>query len=324
MTTNVEERDLLITSRLIDPTREPEPIAWAVPDFAAHGYLTVLAGVAGVGKSQLALWLAAQAAHAGTPALYLDAENGPDHLIRLAHAMALPPGLVGLVDMAGVSLSDAATLRRVVSEVMARSFARYFRHERFDGPLVVLDSLRRFAPGLSENSSDDMAPYVASLQAFARSTRAAVVLIHHASGKPEAPSMRGSSAILDQCDMAFGLSERSDRLRLAVIEGKFRIGPQPPEAWLERRLDPLGFASSTEPARTVTGDLADALDALSGQVPDDGWKLERIAAALGLDLRQQADKKRLQRSLRDLLDAGRWVKVAHGHYAPTATVSDDS
>ena len=43
--------------------------------------------------------------------------------------------------------------------------------------LVVLDSLRRLAPGIRESESDDMAPLVAELATIARELDVAIVLI---------------------------------------------------------------------------------------------------------------------------------------------------
>ena len=45
--------------------------------------------------------------------------------------------------------------------------------------LVMLDSLRQFAPRKDENSSNDMAPYISGLSKLAEVTGCAIVLLHH-------------------------------------------------------------------------------------------------------------------------------------------------
>ena len=199
----------ILSARTIDPSEPPSPIDWVIPNFAARGYVTLLAGVAGVGKSSLMLQQAhAVARRVGVSALYLDIENGPDQLKRLHATMALTPSAVEMVDMSTLALSDAGTLAQLQRELIGRGIARMAvdATDYIAASIVVVDSLRRFAPNLGENSNDDMAPYLASLADLARVTRTPVVVIHHASDKSES-SYRGASAILDQVDMAFALTE---------------------------------------------------------------------------------------------------------------------
>lgn len=242
--------DGMLTSRTIDAKELPEPIDWVVPDFAARGHLTILAGQAGVGKTQLALQLAAQAGAPETPSLYLDIENGPSQLRRLAAAMALDDA-VDLVDMHGLALTEADTLDTLNREILGRNIAGLARHGRMGAPLVVLDSLRRFAPGLSENSSDDMAPYVTGIANLARVTQVAVVLIHHASSKADAAALRGSSAIEDQADIVFTLTAARDGLLRLAPTQKFRLGGRPAPSFYMRREEPLRLEASQPASRAL-------------------------------------------------------------------------
>ncbi len=235
----------LITSRMINPTEPVEDIQWVAPGFAARGYLTVLAGQAGIGKSTLALQVAAAVGTPEAPALYLDIENGPTHLRRLTQAMELDAG-VDLVDMHGLALTETETLDRLTAELLGRGIAALARHGVMGAPLVVLDSLRRFAPGRSENSSDDMAPYVASLTTLARRTQAALLLIHHASSKPDAPPLRGSTAIQDQADIVLTLTEHREAIKLACA--KCRPAATPAPIYYQRRLDPLRLVQIDTPS----------------------------------------------------------------------------
>lgn len=242
----------IIEARTIDLAEPVPPIDWVVPDFAARGYLTILAGAAGVGKTTLALQMAAQVGTPESPALYLDSENGPVQLRRLTEAMAIPSGHVALVDMNGLALTDGAVLDTLRAELLGRGVAALARRGQMGTPLIVFDSLRRFAPGLSENSSDDMAPYIASLTTLARDTQSALVLIHHASSKPDAPAMRGSTAVEDQTDIAFTLGPYKDTLKLQAV--KFRPAAQPLPAYYVRESNPLRLAPVDRPVSQTQRD----------------------------------------------------------------------
>jgi AAA domain len=241
----------IIASRALDLSEPPEPIAWIVDGFAARGYLTVLAGVAGTGKTRLALQLAAEAGTPDNPSIYFDRENGPSQLRRLSESMAVADGSVTLIDMQGLSLTSETILAQLRRELLGIGIATLIRRGTMGTPLIVFDSLRSFAPGLSENSSDDMAPYVGRIAELARATSTAVVLIHHASPKPDAPSLRGSSAITDQCDMAFSLSRRADGLTLAVADHKFRIGREPAPVYFREQQSPLRLSRTNAPTPTT-------------------------------------------------------------------------
>ncbi len=152
------ERAGIIAARIIDLSETPPPIDWTIPGIAARGYLTVLAGQAEVGKSTLALQLAEQAGGPETPALYLDSENEPEHLQRLARQLRLDSERVQTVDIRGLALSDAQTVDALGRELLGIGIASLARHKALGAPLVVIDSLRCFAPGLSENSSERHGP----------------------------------------------------------------------------------------------------------------------------------------------------------------------
>ena len=121
------ERAGIIAARIIDLSETPPPIDWTIPGIAARGYLTVLAGQAGVGKSTLALQLAEQAGGPETPALYLDSENGPEHLQRLARQLRLDSERVQTVDMRGLALSDAQTVDALGRELLGIGIASLAR-----------------------------------------------------------------------------------------------------------------------------------------------------------------------------------------------------
>lgn len=82
--------------------------------------------------------------------------------------------------------------------------------------LVVIDSLRRVTPGAKENSSDELAEVLAYAEELTRATGATVLFIAHA-GKGDATTARGTSAIEDAFESAFGVEK--------VDDAKFKLTP---------------------------------------------------------------------------------------------------
>ena len=317
MSTTTSRPTGIITSRLIDESEPVAPISWVIPGFAARGYLTILAGRAGTGKSTLALQYGAELEReTGLRALYLDIENGEGHLRQLTSLMGIV-GKVDLVDMSGYSLTDAETLEQLTREVFGRGIATMARHGLPGSPLVVIDSLRRFAPGMSENSSDDMAPYIADLTTFAKRTRAAVVLIHHASTKNDAPAMRGSSAIEDQADNVLILRRHRGVFELAATD-KFRAGLKPAPVYYSRESAPhwrwvqTSAPVSTERDAPVAEPLEDALRSLAAS-PDASAGLTTPDLREYLQLSSSgAHRKAMSRAL----SGAGWTKDDDGRWRP--------
>ena len=203
--------------------RADDPLPAVIEGVAYAGSVTVLVGKHSAGKSMLALaWgtcchradgedrevAGIRCEHATT--LYLDSENGPLLMGRRFRDAGIPAdGLVMAVPRAGFRLHQHLTdLRQLIKTTGAK--------------LVVLDALRRLAPGARENESEDMAPLLAGLAEIARELEVAIVVLHHRSTKPGAATMRGSSAIEDQADIVVSLERRGDRRKLTAK--KFRLG----------------------------------------------------------------------------------------------------
>jgi hypothetical protein len=205
--------------------------AWRIDRFAQDGALTILAARGGAGKSWLGM-AACAAVESGAPlagipvdqgaAVYVDGEMGGRQMADRFKAAGLRADAFHALDALGLNIAEPGGVGELADEL--RSVGARF---------VVLDSLRKLAPTMRENESDDMGHLLASLTLMARSLNAAVVVIHHA-GHGERFT-RGSSAIRDQVDALFGLERDGDALRLSCAPargGKFRLAVEPEDRHL--------------------------------------------------------------------------------------------
>lgn len=225
-----------------------ERTPWRCHGIAADGYLTVLSGRGGEGKSLLTMGLACGVLNGatiggfdcerGSVALF-DAENGPKLIGRRLKLAGIPHQGLAVFDADGLDLTaDADWIAKQLEGIQ----------------LAVFDSLRTLAADAKENESDDMAPRLVALRRLARDSGTAIVLVHHR-GRESEKDFRGSSAILDQTDLMFVLErdpqdpERHWRRSLRCV--KCRIDAEPPPRWFGIRLERGElFFTEAEPFRT--------------------------------------------------------------------------
>jgi hypothetical protein len=281
---------------------EQLPVTFLVERFAAKGLLTLLAAQTTAGKTQLCLQLGDAVGAAGgsvcgfqcSPGrvLYLDGENGPSIIQDRQRQGELDHGTVRYLDMAGARL-DRDQDRAKLAETIRLA----------DADLVVVDSLRRLSGAAKEDSADDMAPLIGGLANVARETDAAIVLLHHRSTKGGSAVSRGSSAIEDQADIIWTLDMGRGAARRLVCR-KMRVAAIPAPADIRLNTRPLGLVLAAED---------DVLGQLAGLSVGEGWPLAEIGRAVGLDVRAEAARKRLQRALK----ASQWEPVSRGVWAPS-------
>lgn len=273
--------------------RPDEPIPYRLDKFVADGLVTVLAGHGGEGKSLLAAGAAIAVAAGGTLAgitcsqgatLIFDAEQGERLIAQRLKLAGAPPRGLTIYEATGLNLAQHADW--IVSTIHAEQ-----------AQLVIFDSLRTLAPGMAENDGDTVLPVTAALHSIARTTQAAVLVLHH---RPKhGPGYRGSSVLRDQVDALFVLGrdpqdpERKTRRYLhcdPARDGKMRFDREPDERWLHidihngqltlTQADP--YTANSHDA-TRTDDCADAiLEAIGDR------RLKRSAIALAID-RQPSD-----------------------------------
>jgi hypothetical protein len=210
-------------------------VPWRVDRLAADGYVTVLAGRGGEGKSLLALALAGGVLQpdGGTVAglrcepgrvAIFDAENGPRLIGQRLKQAETPLDGLAIWEANGLDLARADHVAQLAHAATGHG-----------ANLIALDSLRTLAPRAAENDSDSMAPVIVGLRDLARDTRAAVLVLHHRR-KDLAHDYRGSGSIHDQVDLMFVL-ERDEtdpdrRVRRRLRCAKCRIDAEPDDRWL--------------------------------------------------------------------------------------------
>jgi 5S rRNA maturation endonuclease (ribonuclease M5) len=187
------------------------PVAWVCQNIVVRGEATLLAAEGGAGKSLLALGLSL--AVAGGEAfldqeteqgrvLYVDEEGSPDlALQRLAELGANDTQRRNLdyLNYAGVDVVNGAD--KLISDV-----------ELIQPVLVVLDSHSRVARHADENSNDQMSrAWDEGILRVARTTRAALLVIHHTSSYGRT---RGATAISNSADLVLRLERLMDGSRV--------------------------------------------------------------------------------------------------------------
>jgi hypothetical protein len=244
---------------------EPPRIEWLWKGWLARGELALLVADPYVGKSLLALLLAdairtegellGATCHGGRVGMF-DLEMGltdvhsrlrevgltaesHEHLLYF-HASCAP---LDLTEPSGVAALKAAI-------------------ERYELDFVVIDSLRRAAPGLEENDSASVAPFFAPLRALTADGRLTILVVHHARKRigdnpTEAGQMvRGSGDFVAAVDTLFYLRGKGDQ-RFILETAKARRG-RPPEPIMVRIEDEDGLRLVNE------GEVATADDKVEG------------------------------------------------------------
>ena len=258
----------------------PPPIPWLAQPLLVRGYLSLLTGRPGEGKSMIAQALAVASASGTDVAglavekggvLVLDGENGRHELHRRVHSLGLP---------------KSAEPRFALYEAEGFHLGRHI--DALEGLLLlhrpgflVLDSFRTLWPGGDENSSEEVARVLDRLRGLVRRYETATLLLHHLSKGGGA--YRGSSAIAASCELAFKLDRAEgdgdlERRRLTCFKSRPAAEPEP--LWL--RLAASEEKIEVREAEAFQGSVT-AADALRGEilraVTDGSSKLFEIATA---------------------------------------------
>lgn len=214
------------TSELRDV--EPPQVDWVVEDIAARGCVTLLCGAPGQGKSYLMSALAAGVSSGGFPVagfntnpggvVIFDAENGAAEIHRRVHTLKLFEN-TRIADVSGgFSLVDD---QEIIFDACEAATDR----------LLVLDSLRTLAPGIDENSSDEVTVMLSTVQEIAQTCDVGVVVLHHLNRNGD---FRGSSAMTAVPEIVVRMyGDPADKYqRRTLTWEKFRLGQRPERKWI--------------------------------------------------------------------------------------------
>jgi DNA polymerase III delta prime subunit len=295
-----------IDAYLRDGGRAPR---FLVPRLLAPGCVTLLNGPRGCGKTELARFLAVELARRGKRVLYVDRDN-PPWRVRLSFARWLRPR---------EKLGDRLKVldRNAAPHLLKKSAWQSLPAEAFD--VLVVDSLDASAEGVGERDSAKPSRAMASLLDLARREKGPAVLLLNNVVKTGKYG-RGSGIIEDRADIVYEVrdvtdfkptgrkpwfqelpdagraawAERAarragqDRLRLALVATKFRVGEEP-EPWAVE----LNFSTRPYTCREITIELeAAAQRALHETRRAQREAEDRAAALLAEEVRRRAEEGR--------------------------------
>jgi archaellum biogenesis ATPase FlaH len=241
----INEVETLSTSPKINPTLQrldvsrmlkepPPPVPWIVDGIVARGYLTVIHGDGGIGKSFLALQLCVAAMSGGRfldrdtkrcRVLYVDAENGEGEAHRRLHLLGAEDGIAEFFEYVVADGHDLIKNSDELEDMVARCHP----------DLIVVDSLASLW-SIKENDSTEMTRAMMVLTRIAARYEAGVIALHH--DKKDGTSYRGSGAANAACQVRFQLLRHStddteDATKLVLQRKKNRMGPQDLRIYLQ-------------------------------------------------------------------------------------------
>ncbi|OJZ17949.1 MAG: hypothetical protein BGP21_06455 [Thiobacillus sp. 65-29] len=196
------------------------PVPWLVRGVLPATGIAAIFGPSGSGKSFLTLDLLAAVAGGDewfgcrvkdAPVLYvgLEGEAGIAQRVKARRIKHGPcRGLRYMLTPMDIrSPMDRAAL---IEAVRAAGWA--------DGVLCI-DTLNRAAPGMDENSSQDMGEVIGAAKAIQAELGGLVLLVHH-TGKDSNKGLRGHSSLIAALDCAIEVSREEDRRSWRVFKSK--------------------------------------------------------------------------------------------------------
>lgn len=271
-----------------------------IPLLAAVGRLTMLAAREKLGKSTLAAFLAAVVScgrdlwgHTVTKGavLWVGLEEEPGDAVRRFVAMGADPDHVFIIPR----LPSEHAMEQLQAEIVAHS-----------PRLVVVDSLAAFFRDIEdENGAAAWTKHLMPLVEIARTTRAAIVVLHHANRAQG--SYRGSSAIGAAMDMILEMTESSTDATARTIKPRGR--------WAVPAIT-LRYVEETREWLLVDGDAQDTDAARAARLTAIGdgilaWLASQTTPATVTAIRQAMGGKGTDcdEALRQLVEAQRVIHL---------------
>ncbi|MBN1631069.1 MAG: AAA family ATPase [Thermoleophilia bacterium] len=302
--------EVLTASELL--TMTPERPEWIAEPLVARSCISDLVAGPKVGKSTLALALAAAVTEGrlfvGKPTnrtgvLYLTEERGPTFRAALERVGLVGDGLRIILRRAGAGWKWADVVEAATAEALEH-----------DAGLLVVDSLADWAAlqGDSENSSGAVLEALRPVQAAA-DAGLAVLLVRHDRKGPAAElgeAGRGSNATAGACDILMGLRKtigagHENRRRLDYVS---RFDGLPPSQIIEWRADERTYA--------LLGTEADiqhraCRESLLAVLPGDDPATEAELLA-GYSEEERPPRVTFRRVLGELVDSGEAERSGQG------------
>ncbi len=302
-------------------TLSEKKFEWIVPDLIPTDGITVITGDFGSFKTYVSYFLADAVASGGTfadrlcqqhPVLFLDRENSHS-------TVYLRRSLVGdlrnhdNVRILGLFTDPSAP--EVVDPELQAVCARV-------KPVIVIDSLTDFHPGLKESDPDDMTECFRQIRSLVTAGAAAVIVLHHVpkSGNGKGGHYRGSTSIPAAGSNAL-LVKKAGKSTAKIAGFKTRDGE---DQSIELKLSFSTQAVSYEVINSGRHPDAELRDEIEDHVrKNDGCSGNNVAKALG----------KRKSTVLDTIDAmvkiGRLTRTGQGadaalHVTPLATPCDGS
>lgn len=254
------------TVTLQDVADAAPQINWVWEPWVARGYLSVLVGEPGIGKTNIAMRLAGSCITGmpwpdGTPApsqhsriLWIDTEQGRTIAAEAATKMGIPKEQIpiAIADpsdvFSEVSLDNADHIQLITWEIVANQ-----------PDLVIIDSLGA-AHSRDENSATKMTPLLKKLASLARNRDVAILAIHHINkGDPKDTSgeltlnrIRGSNTIAYHARTIMALDHPT---RWPEGTNRFHLL----KSNLSKKPDPLAYQIEEDGVHFVAAPAPDAL-----------------------------------------------------------------
>lgn len=237
-----EARDDFFDIYKLTPDDLQEEVNYLIEDFLVEQSITMIFAKASQGKSYFVLFLALMLLKESKikKCVYIDMDNGKKALKQrgLDIQLAEYPNLSYIHRSCLRGMNHLDMIERMVKE------AKEDEH-RFDGYLIVIDSIRDFLSGRDMNKDKDIIPVMEQLKTL-RDAGGTLIFLHHSTKDREGNFYKGTTTFIDSIDVAYGLKsteiERHKITSYALTVEKDRVA-----------VDHSGFELNTDTGQLTSG-----------------------------------------------------------------------